>query len=336
MSQEVNEVETRTQQQPGPSFKKGFLEVDLKNLPADPGERKQISCYHPNDQDEIRRVYLQRGPCQPKEHNFPQRQFGPFRRKFNPDWFLEFGNWLEYSVSKDAVFCLCCYLMRFEIGENNGWDAFFTEGFSNWKKKCRLSVHVGGPCSAHNQAWRKCNALMNQKQHIEVAIWKQSDLVKREYRIHLTGTIKCVRLLLRLGLAFRGNDESVDSKNKGNFLEVQQFHADNNEEFGEVLKSCRKNLKLVAPSIQKDIVKAAAFETTKAIIDDLKDDLFSILIDESRDVSVKEQMSVVLRYVDKKGHVLERFLGIVHVDNTCSISLKLALEALFAKYNLSL
>jgi hypothetical protein len=116
-----------------------------------------------------------------------------------------------------------------------------------------------------------------------------------------------------LGLAFRGNDESVDSKNKGNFLEVQQFHADNNEEFGEVLKSCRKNLKLVAPSIQKDIVKVAAFETTKAIIDDFKDDLFSILIDESRDVSVKEQMSVVLRYVDKKGHVLERFLGIVNL-----------------------
>jgi hypothetical protein len=176
------------------------------------------------------------------------------------------------------------------------------------KKKCRLNVHVGGPSSAHNQAWRKCNALMNQKQHIEVAIWKQSDLVKREYRIHLTGTIKCVRLLLRLGLAFRGNDESVDSKNKGNFLEVQQFHADNNEEFGEVLKSCRKNLKLVAPSIQKDIVKAAAFETTKAIIDDLKDDLFSILIDESRDVSVKEQMSVVLRYVEKKGMTLSGFL----------------------------
>jgi hypothetical protein len=100
---------------------------------------------------------------------------------------------------------------------------------------------------------------MNQKQHIEVAIWKQSDLVKREYRIHLTGTIKCVRLLLRLGLAFRGNDESVDSKNKGNFLEVQQFHADNNEEFGEVLKSCRKNLKLVAPSIQKRYYESCCF-----------------------------------------------------------------------------
>jgi hypothetical protein len=92
----------------------------------------------------------------------------------------------------------------------------------------------------------------------------------------------------------------------------------------------------VAPSIQKDIVKAAAHETSKAIICDIKDDLFSILIDESRDSSVKEQMSIVLRYVDKKGHVIERFFGVVHVANTCAISLKLALESLFAKYNLSL
>jgi hypothetical protein len=56
----------------------------------------------------------------------------------------------------------------------------------------------------------------------------------------------------------------------------------------EVLRKSRGNLKLVAPSIQKDIVKAAAHETSKAIICDIKDDLFSILIDESRDSSVKE------------------------------------------------
>ncbi|XP_024630704.1 zinc finger MYM-type protein 1-like [Medicago truncatula] len=337
-SQEVNEVETTptpTHEQPGPSFKNGFLEVDLENLPANPGERKQLSCYHPNDRDEIRRAYLAKGPCQPKEHNFPQRPFGTFLRKFNPDWFLEFGSWLEYSVSKDVVFCLCCYLMRFEIGENKGWDAFFTERFSNWKKKDRLNVHVGGPNSAHNQAWRKCNALMNQKQHIEVVVNKQSDLVKREYRIHLTGTIECIRLLLKLGLAFRGDDESEDSKNKGNFLYILQFLAKNDKEFGEVLKRCRGNLKLVAPSIQKDIVKAASFGTTKAIIVDLKDYLFSILIDESRDISNKEQMAVVLRYVDKKGHVIKRFLGVVHVENTTSISLKVELESMFANYNLS-
>ncbi|CAK8537303.1 unnamed protein product [Lathyrus sativus] len=219
-SQQVNEVENAFAQQVGPSLKKIFLDVDLDNLPVDPGERNQMACYHPNDRDEIRRAYLQKGPCQPKDHNFQQRQFGTSLRKFNPDWFLEFGSWLEYTVSKDVIFCLCCYLMRHEIGEHKGWDAFVTEGFSNWKKKDRLNVHVGGPNSAQNQAWRKCNALMNQKQHIEVAINKQSDLIKREYHIHLTAIVDCIGLLLKLGLAFRGDDESVDSKNKGNFLEI--------------------------------------------------------------------------------------------------------------------
>jgi hypothetical protein len=62
-------------------------------------------CYHPNDRDEIRRAYL---------------PIGSSLHKFNLDWFLEFGNWLEYSVPKVDVFCLHCYLMRYEIGENKG------------------------------------------------------------------------------------------------------------------------------------------------------------------------------------------------------------------------
>ena len=44
-------------------------------------------------------------------------------------------------------------------------------------------------------------------------------------------------------------------------------------------------------------------KTTEAIIEDLGSGFFSILVDESRDISIKEQMILVLRYVDKKGIV---------------------------------
>jgi hypothetical protein len=51
-------------------------------------------------------------------------------------------------------------------------------------------------------------------------------------------------------------------------------------------------------------------------MEDLGDDNFAILADESSDVYQKEQLALCLRYVDKKGKVVERFLGIVHVENT--------------------
>jgi len=47
-------------------------------------------------------------------------------------------------------------------------------------------------------------------------------------------------------------------------------------------------------------------------------------------------MAVVLRYVDKCGIVKERFVGLVHVKETNSASLKSAIDALFADLKLSL
>ncbi|XP_042426243.1 uncharacterized protein LOC122014124 [Zingiber officinale] len=47
-------------------------------------------------------------------------------------------------------------------------------------------------------------------------------------------------------------------------------------------------------------------------------------------------MGVVLRYVNKHGCVIERFFAIVHVSDTSAISLKKAIDELFAKHKLSL
>jgi len=50
---------------------------------------------------------------------------------------------------------------------------------------------------------------------------------------------------------------------------------------------------LISPDIQKDIAQAAAEKITNVIIKDLDDSLFLILNNESRDVSIKEQMTVI-------------------------------------------
>ncbi|CAI8612368.1 unnamed protein product [Vicia faba] len=89
---------------------------------------------------------------------------------------------------------------------------------------------------------------------------------------------------------------------------------------------------MTSPSIQKDIIKIAALKTTKTIINDLGDELFSILADESRDISNKEKMIVILHYVNKYGSIVERFSGIAHVKTTTSISLKTSINDLLCKH----
>ena len=94
--------------------------------------------------------------------------------------------------------------------------------------------------------------------------------------------------------------------------------------------------KLIALSIQKDIINAFAVETINKLISDLGDAFFSILVDEARDGSNKEQMAIILRYVNKRGCVVECLLSIIHVMDTTTLSLKMGIKTLFSKYNLSI
>ncbi|KAK8950329.1 hypothetical protein KSP40_PGU000035 [Platanthera guangdongensis] len=45
-------------------------EVNMKDLPTDPGLQPRITNYSINDQDQVRKEYLLAGPCQPRDHAF--------------------------------------------------------------------------------------------------------------------------------------------------------------------------------------------------------------------------------------------------------------------------
>ncbi|KAI5324597.1 hypothetical protein L3X38_033670 [Prunus dulcis] len=283
------------------SSRRSKLDEVLANLQADLGLRIRMIEYDTNIRDEVRRAYLQKGPCQPIGHSFPQSNIVGINRRFIPQWFDEF-DWLAYSVSKDAAFCLYCYLFKSNF-EQVGSEAFTGAGFKNWKKgRERIKVHVGPVGSVHNKAREVAINLMNQNTHIEMAVSKHSEQARMAYRRCLIASIKCTKFLLRQGLSFRGNDESATSSNKGNYLELLQFLADNYEKIKEVLlENAPGNLKLVTPKIQKDIVNACARET----------------------------LDVIMR------HVIERFVGVQHVTDTTSSSLKDAIDIFFSSNGLS-
>ena len=119
----------------------------------------------------------------------------------------------------------------------------------------------------------------------------------RLYKIRLTSSLECVRYLIAQGLSFRGHDESTTSLNKGNFLEMIDWLKDSNEEVRDAFDRGGENCKMTSGEIQKDLARCCAEEVTKVIMAELGDKKFSVLIDESRDISVKEQMAVMLRLV---------------------------------------
>ncbi|XP_074321009.1 uncharacterized protein LOC141657619 [Silene latifolia] len=254
--------------------------VDISSLPDDPAERIPILKYHVDDMASVRRAYLQNKTIQPREHSFPYTNFSGINRCFKAKWFDQYRNWLEYNIKQDAAFCLCCYLLKTETIGHGGGDTFNTKGFKAWNKTDRFRVHVGGPNSAHNKAVKMCEDLMNEKQ-----------------------------LLLSQRLAFRGHNEHESSRNRGNFLEVLEWYSARVDKATQVaLRNAPKNLKMTCPQIQKQIVNSCAMETIKAITEDLNGDYFSILVDESKGKSHKEQMAIVLRYVDKRGMIMEHLL----------------------------
>ncbi|XP_022683463.1 zinc finger MYM-type protein 1-like [Setaria italica] len=268
----------------------------------DPGSRAPISSYDVNDQDLVRRAYIALGPFQPK-------------------------------MKRDAF-------PQHDCGDNckfPGGDAFVVEEFRNWNMKKRIHRHVGAIDSAHSEAEEKYRLFTRPKASIRESVASNTAQFKAKYLARLTWSLKCIRFLLRQGLAFRGHDETKDSLNKGNFRELLAWLAGNFEEDNlVVLENAPQNCQMIDHKIQKQLIDACAHETTKFIIDELGDECFAILADESSDAYLLEQLALCLRFVNKKGEPVERFLGLVQVEDTTSLTLKEAIQSLLIKYQLPL
>ncbi|KAL0011211.1 hypothetical protein SO802_006319 [Lithocarpus litseifolius] len=71
-----------------------------------------------------------------------------------------------------------------------------------------------------------------------------------------------------------------------------------------------------------------------AIREEIGDAKFCILVDEARDESKREQMAIILRFVDKNSFIKEHFFHVVHVRDTTALTLNKEICAVLSCYNL--
>ena len=184
------------------SSKRIHVDFNLENLLLDPGLRQKISSYHPNNHAEIRRHYLIKGPCHSILLDYPVSYFSEKLRQFRSEWYVN-RKWLEYSIDKDAAFCFYCYLFRWQdVGKQGECETFVTKGFKFWNQLAKLDSHVGGVNSAHNQAVKKSEDLLKEKQNIQSVLVKQSNKDKHDYRVQLNAIVDCIRFLFMSGISF--------------------------------------------------------------------------------------------------------------------------------------
>ena len=112
--------------------------------------------------------------------------------------------------------------------------------------------------------------------------------------------------LTRQGMPFRGDDETLSSQNRGNFLELVELFS----KYDSVIKLHLDAIKekqgpgkqplasLLSNRCQNDMIKALAISVKRVIQKDIQESqTFSVLMDETTDAAHTEQVSFVIRYV---------------------------------------
>lgn len=106
----------------------------------------------------------------------------------------------------------------------------------------------------------------------------------KENRKYLKLLSRILILTAKHGIAQRGHDETSDSVNKGNFLEILNLVQDYNEDIKDYIDKLAGNAKYQCPEIQNEILSISAKNVLMKITSELKEcDCFAIMVDESKD-----------------------------------------------------
>lgn len=257
-------------------------------------------------------------------------------RSFQETWMKDFP-FLAYSQQEDGVYCRPCWLFFHEgVGKGNHEipGQLVTSCYSNWK-----NAREDFRKHANKEYHKTCAEFA--KTFLEVSSGKRSDIMslmdkqqakeKKENRAAIIPIIKTILFCAEQELPLRGDNDSgplslIRSQlNDGKFRALLRFRIDSGDvSLEKHVLNHPKNAQYMSPDIQNEIIQICSDIIIRKIIQKVDNaPCFTLLGDETMDISGTEQMSVCLRYLDfdddlQKLIIREDFVGFVPIYNQTS------------------
>jgi len=251
-------------------------------------------------------------PC--KNYQFPVHEEYGKKRSFNPSW-LDNHKWLVYSPTKDGAYCKICVLFGTEENSSK-LDRLVKSPLVFWTTACEKLNEHALKSPAHKTATIKCENFIRIMKAEQTSIDLQINTItainiERNKKM-LASIIETILFCGHQNISLRGHRESFNSNNPGNFKSLLQFRVESGDEIlKEHFSTAPGNAQYTSHKIQDDIVSLIGSQIQKTILGDIEagSKLFAVIADECRDCSNKEQMSLVIRFVDACNTIQETFLG---------------------------
>ena len=164
---------------------------------------------------------------------------------------------------------------------------------------------------------------------------KQNVIRNRET---VASLIRAVLFCARQSIALRGHRESSDDAyvNRGNFIELCSLLETESPELVKKLGQMPGNATYMSKESQDDFLEAAATVIRQQIVQEALDaQMFALIVDEARDNSCCEQLSLCIRYLNiTTGDIVERFLGFVPLESLSAESLTTTITEFLSKVGL--
>jgi Domain of unknown function (DUF4371) len=206
-------------------------------------------------------------------------------------------------------------------------------GYQNWRHLPEaLSGHERS--SSHVEAFGKWKELELQLR-LGVSIDQTNQKIQQErveyWRQILRRLISVIRLIATQNLALRGSSDTLLSAHNGIFLKIVELLGKFDPLMREhIQRSSSKEIKThyLGKNIQNELISLIVDEIKNRIINDFRSaKYYSLIADCTPDISPKEQMSIIVRFVkinstECEVEICEHFVGFLQVDETSATALK--------------